>query len=351
MLVLPVYLGGLGASHTEVGSVMAAASIGGLTFRPIVGWSIDRVGRKPTLMVGTIILAIGMGLIGLVDRVGPLIYIARVFIGIGAGALFTAYFVFVSDFIPASRRTEGIALFGISGLLPVALNGVSDELALLLGDGTSGLKYLFPLLGLVVLISIVFVAFVPESKARPSSTSKPGSLKLIIATLNHGGLRPVWLATMIFSTLVAVFMAFVTLTAKQRNIEDPSTIWVAYASGAVGVRILGAKLPDLVGPHNLIVPAIAAYIFGSLGVAHSNSHWELMFAGAAAGLGHGYCFPVLTSQVMTRAPLRYRGAAMAFFTAIWEVCALVITPVMGLLADQTSLELMFGSLAVRWFFA
>ncbi|MEE2789049.1 MAG: MFS transporter [Myxococcota bacterium] len=346
MLVLPVYLGGLGASHTEIGSVMAAASVGGLCFRPAVGWAIDRVGRKPTLIFGTLILAVGMGLISLVDAVGPLIYLSRVLIGIGAGALFTAYFVFVSDFIPPSRRTEGIALFGISGLLPVALNGVSDDLAQLFGEGTSGLKFLFPILAIIVLLSIVFVIFVPEQRRAPSTVARTGSFRGVMRTIGHVQLRPVWVATMIFSTLVAVFMAFVTITAQQRNIESASDLWVAYAGGAVGVRILGAKLPDLVGTSNLVVPAIAAYIAGCLGVAHCSNYGELMLAGAASGLGHGYCFPVLTSQVMTRTPLVYRGSAMAFFTAIWEACALIMTPLMGMLADKKGLELMFASLAI-----
>ena len=38
--------------------------------------------------------------------------------GIAAALLFSALFTYGTDVVPASRRTEGIALFGVSGLLP-----------------------------------------------------------------------------------------------------------------------------------------------------------------------------------------------------------------------------------------
>ena len=65
MLFLPVYIGHLGGSHTQIGMIMAMASVGGLLFRPLAGWALDAVGRKPTLIAGTIILSAAMMLIGL----------------------------------------------------------------------------------------------------------------------------------------------------------------------------------------------------------------------------------------------------------------------------------------------
>ena len=141
--LLPVYLGELNATNADIGTIMATASVGGLLLRPVVGWSLDQVGRKPTLIAGTLFLSAGMASVGLVDGIDSTIYVARVLIGIGAGALFTGYFVFVTDFIPQSRRTEGIALFGISGLLPVGLNSIVERLSTDLGVGPNELRYLF----------------------------------------------------------------------------------------------------------------------------------------------------------------------------------------------------------------
>jgi len=41
--------------------------------------------------------------------------------GVASGSLFASYFTYASDIVPVSRRSEGIAMFGIWGMLPNAL--------------------------------------------------------------------------------------------------------------------------------------------------------------------------------------------------------------------------------------
>src|SRR5574339_55953 len=119
MVLLPLYLDHLHATRSEIGVIMAISFIGGVALRPAVGWALDRLGRKSTLVIGTIVLSASMCCFWLVTSISPLVYAVRIFFGIGTGAIFTGYFTFASDLIPAERRTEGLALFGISGLIPL----------------------------------------------------------------------------------------------------------------------------------------------------------------------------------------------------------------------------------------
>lgn len=121
MLLLPLYLDHLHASRAEVGAIMAMASVGGLTARPLVAWALDRVGRRPTLLAGTALMSLGMVLLALATDVGPLVYGVRLLFGLGQGAVFTGYFTVAADLVPEARRTEGLALFGLSGLVPLAI--------------------------------------------------------------------------------------------------------------------------------------------------------------------------------------------------------------------------------------
>ena len=41
MLLLPIYIKHLGSTEAQLGTIMAIASVGGLLFRPLVGWSLD----------------------------------------------------------------------------------------------------------------------------------------------------------------------------------------------------------------------------------------------------------------------------------------------------------------------
>ena len=329
MLLLPLYVEHLGANRGQIGQIMAAAAVGGLLFRPAAGWALDRVGRRPTLLVGSVVLCVGMGMLAFVDTLGPLVYAARFVIGIGVGTLFTGYFTWAADLIPLSRRTEGIALFGVSGLLPLAIGPLIQTL----GVATPDLRFLFPVVGCAILLSSLVLFAIPEPAAHPDDPDGPRVSAR--QALTQPALRPVWLAAVVFAGLVSTFFAFATVTAANRGIVDSASVWFTYAGGAIGVRLLGARLPDHLGPVNLVAPAIACYGAAFLTAAGAWSVEAFLLAGLLAGLGHGYCFPVLTSQVVTRAPDRLRGAALATFTFTWELSGLVLTPVFGRLADAT----------------
>jgi len=337
MLILPLYLDHLGASYAQIGGIMAVASIGGLACRPLVGWALDRIGRKPVVVIGTLFLATSMGLIYFVRDLGILIYVVRIIFGIGIGALFTGYFTFATDLIPPSRRTEGLALFGISGLIPLVINPLTGEL------GISGpdLAWFYPLLGGIILTSLLAVAPVPEPERTPPP--EPVTVKNVFQYLSNRRLAPVWLATIVFAGLVAMFMVFVAVVAKRRGLGNPAGFWLTYAACAIFVRAFGARLPDRLGTHNLVAPALAVMAIGALIAAGAWNNTAFLVAGAFSGLGHGYCFPVLSSQVASRIPEHLRGAGFAMFTALWEVSALIFKPLFGALADGFSDGVMFAS--------
>jgi len=329
MLLLPLYLDWLGASRTEVGLVMGIAAVGGLPTRPAVGWALDRFGRRPTLVVGTLFLGGGMALLGLVTTIGPLVYLARILVGVGIGVLFTGYFTLASDLIPENRRTEGLALFGISGLIPLVINPLSAHL----GIDAPQLPWLFLVLAAVILCSPLFLVPIRESW---SQADAPPTASETLKALRQRSLLPVWLASVVFAGLVAVYMAFATVTAEGRGIADPTLLWGTYALGAIGVRLAGAQLPDRVGPSRIIAPALLSYVGGVLLTAWTHDGTGFAVGGLLAGIGHGFTFPVLASQVATRSPLALRGSAMAAFTALWDFSALAFVPLCGWFADLTS---------------
>jgi len=336
MPLLPLYLQHLGGSRTDIGLIMATSALGGLAVRPIVGWALDAVGRKPTLLFGTVCLSLGMALLYVVTDLGPLVYVVRLITGVGIGTLFTGYFAWATDLIPVARRTEGIALFGISGLVPLAVGPFVQEL----GVAAEDLRWFFPLIGGVIALSLPVLLLMKEPAGRGAGSAPTG--RAILAALRSPAVWPVWLATVVFASAVATFMTFVVVSAEVRGIDHPASVWLSYAAGAVLVRLVGAKLPDRLGTSNIIAPALGLYAIAMLLAASATSPTALLASGLFAGLGHGYCFPVLTSQVVSRVPDALRGSAMAMFTGLWDASALLLTPLMGLVADATDDASMFA---------
>ncbi len=337
MPLLPLYLAHLGAERAQIGQIMACSAIGGLLFRPLVAWALDFWGRRQTLMVGTAVVVCALFLIGTIDSLGPRPYVARFIFGMGAGALFSGYFAFASDLIPDERRTEGLALFGIFGLLPLAVNPIVGRA----GFADADLRYYFPILGLIILLSMFFImgAGKPEKSSERPEKVRPSE---VLRVLWARPLWSLWSATVAFASLVTTFIAFATVCAESQGIENPAWLWATYGVGAVGVRIVGARLPDKLGPHNLVAPALCAYGLACVLLSGATTQIEMLFAGGLAGVGHGYCFPVLVSQVVSRIPTHLRGSSMAMFTALWEMSAVVSGPGFGKYADVFSDQAMFA---------
>ena len=318
MLLLPLYLDWLGASRSEIGAAMAAASVGGLAARPVIAWGLDHWGRRKVLVVGTVLLTAGMLSVGLVDRMGPGVYAMRILVGIGTGTLFTGYFTLAGDVIPAQRRTEGLALFGISGLVPLVLNAVAPGI----GVSPPLLRWFFPVVGLVILSSLLPLSGVQERAVAVERS--PFSWGAVRRALGARTLAPVWLATLVFAGMVAVFMAFATVAAEARGLGNPGMVWLTYALGALSVRLFGATLPERVGPSKIAALALVCYSLSFFLAAEATDVAGFAWSGLCAGIGHGYCFPVLSGQVISRSPEALRGTAMSAFTGLWGLTRLCL---------------------------
>ncbi len=336
MILFPLHLEALGASRAELGTIMATAGGSGLLLRPLIARALDTLGARRVIAAGTVVLALATWLAAAVSGLGPFVYFQRALFGVGVATLFSAYLMAVSGVIPPSIRTRGIAVFGIAGILPLALNPFVDAVA----RATPGaLTAFYPFAALAIAASGLFAWFVRDP---PRATSPaPFTWAAVREGLGAPPLRPVWLATIVFALMVSVFMSFATVSAGKARVEAPAMLWLFYAGGAVSVRLFGSSLPDRIGPTRLILPSLAVYGAAMVLVAFASGDVAFSIAGLLAGVGHGYCFPVLMSLVIGRAPAPVRGSAVTAFTAIWGILELGAPPLFGAISDASSDRAMF----------
>jgi MFS family permease len=341
MLLFPLHLERLGATRSTIGLLTALAGASGLLSRPMVARALDLYGARRTIALSTLALALSIGLAGLVDTVGPLVICQRVLFGVSVGALFTAYFKAAADWIPPSQRTRGIALFGLSGILPLLILPLVGAAGEALG---AGIVAIYPWAACVIGLSGLLAW--PVQDAPRAAPPAPFTWQVVVGAMSRPGLRPVWIAAASFSCMVSVFMTFSTVSARKAGLEAPAALWFWYALGSALVRTLGGGLPDRLGPTRLVVPSMTAYIAGLAGVALAESELALSLATLVAGVGHGYCFPVLMGLVIARSDEASRANAVATYTAIWGTLELVAPPLFGLFADEVGDAAMFGLVAV-----
>ncbi len=157
--VLPRYVHGpLDAGNVAVGIVIGSYAITGLLLRPFAGRLADHRGRKPTVLVGSVLVAIGGFMYLLPLGVAGLIA-ARLVLGAGEGTVFTAGSAWIVDLAPIERRGRVIGLYGLAVWAGLSIGPLIGELIL----HASGYTPVWLLAGMVPLLG----AAIATRAARP----------------------------------------------------------------------------------------------------------------------------------------------------------------------------------------
>jgi MFS family permease len=325
---LPGFLQQLGAAEGQIGRIMATQAVGAILVWPLVGAVIDRRGRRVVILGGVALFVLVAGLYLFVRTLGPGVYAVRLLDGMAGTMWYTALFTYAADLVPAQRRAEGLAIFGVSGLIPLGLGALFGDVIL----AHATFRAVFSVaLGCGVLGLILCL---PLRDVPPVRAEQPVRPRSILHTATDRDLVSVWLAAFTFFVGVVVVFTFVKTFTVTTGLGSMGSFFGAYATTAVVLRIFLGWLPDRVGARYMVGAAMSCYAFGFVVLSLADTSAHVLAAGLLFGTGHGYTFPVLLSLVVTRSPARERGAATAFFMALDWLGLLVAGPVVGYTIEQ-----------------
>ena len=335
-LHFPGFLQDLGAAEVQIGLIVGSAAVAAIAIRPAIGAAMDVSGRRPVIIAGNIVNVIAVLLYLTVSSIGPWVYVVRIIHGLSEAVLFTALFTYGADIVPKSRLTEGLALFGTSGLLPIALGGLVGDLVLRIGE----FDHLFlTALGFSVaslLASIPLTEPPVDPGEHPERTG-------FVAALRQRDLAPLWWMTAVFAFVLTAYFTFLKTFVTETSIGSVGLFFTAYVSMAIAVRVFFARLPDRVGPKRVLFPSMLSLVAGFAVLAFASGSGEVAIAGVFCGIGHGFGFPILYAFVVRRAGVKDRGTAVAIFTSLFDVGTLMAGPILGLIISASSYRAMFLS--------
>lgn len=336
---LPGFLQQLGAGEAQIGRIMAAQALGAILAWPLAGRAMDARGRPAVILAGVALFVVVVGLYLSIHSLGPRVYAVRVLDGVAAAMWYTALFTYAADLVPVQRRTEGLAIFGVSGLVSIALSAQFGDVILAYATyrelflGALGLA----VLGLTFCLPLRDVRPVPSDRVPPRS---------VVATAVQPNLRPIWLAAFAFFVAVAALFTFMKTFVTTTGTGSVGGFFSAYAAMAVTLRIFLGWLPDRLGARPTLGVAMSCYALGCVGLSLARTPGHVLAAGLLCGAGHGYSFPVLLSLVVARARPQERGVATAFFTTLDWVGLLIAGPVVGYAIEREGYDTAFMGLAL-----
>ncbi len=343
-LHLSGFLKRLGGSELTIGLIFSVTGAVAILARPLLGRIMDERGPRAIIVAGGVLHVTVCALYTTVGSIGAWVTTVRVAHGIADAMLFTSLFAYASEVVPASRRFEGIALFGVSGMLPISLGSVLGDLILKrAGEGNlAGYTHVFATSA--VLSGAALVLSLPLRAPARAAGGEPrrGMLHAFL----QRDLVPIWVAGTVFATCIAAPFTFLATFVMTEKVGSAGLFFSCYSIAAIVLRLVAGKLPERVGPKVVLLPAMVAVGLGLVLLVVAGTPAVMGAAGVIAGLGHGFTFPVLLGLLVSRARAAERGAALAIFTALFDAGSMLGGPLFGKVAVAGGYRAMFATAAV-----
>lgn len=274
-----------GATTSQVGLVTGIYIIGTLLGRLFTGRVIEQIGRKRVLLFGLLFFTATTGLyfihVGII-----LLLVCRLVHGIGVGVASTATGTIVAQILPPSRKGEGIGYFAMSATLGTAI-GPFIGLSMVQHTTYSVIFMMCMIIGIISFLLAVFTK-VPGAESttvvQPTEKSKGSFISQYIELKA----MPIAIVTFLMCFGYAAILSFISLFAKERNLEVASSyFFIVYAIAVLLTRPVTGKMLDRFGGNSVMYPCFIFFGTGLILMSFAHSAFILLLAGILIGIGYG----------------------------------------------------------------
>ncbi len=280
----------------------------------------DRIGRRPVLVLGSVLFVAGSAWAATAESISVLIA-ARLLQGMGAiGAVAMAS---VGDTIPAHRRTMAMAMVGIPAGMGF-MAGIAAAPLLTPSLGVPGLFWVTAGLGLVAGLPLAFVSIAPPEPRAIEPLGRPeASLAVAGFTLNFALAAYLWFLPDASpqALLPPLFVALVVMGGASRAVDGRGLTWQPLA----GLVLLGVA-SWLTRSWLFVGAALFFSVHATLSAVIPSQVSRV--AGARGGRGHGVQGVIAYMGTFVAGPVvgaltGFPVAVFAIMTALGLVAALL----------------------------
>jgi MFS family permease len=305
--VVPRYVKGpLGGGNVGVGVAVGALFVGAVLLRPYAGRVGDRFGRRVLIIGGALIIAASTLVYGLFDAL-PYLVLVRLVSGVGEAAFFVGAATMITDLAPEPRRGEAVSYWSVAVYGGLAFGPAVGEFVL--GDDrfvavwivSASFAFLAAALGMVTVETARSAAHVPPGKLLHRAALAPGSV-LFLGLIGLAG-----------------FTAFVPLYVRDIGLGGADGLFLLYGGLILCVRILGARLPDILGGRWAATMALAGSALGLGLMAGWRSVAGLFVGTAVFAAGMSLLYPALMLLALTAVPETERGSVVGTFSSFFDL--------------------------------
>jgi MFS family permease len=338
--VLPLYADDFGVTTAQIGLTMTMFGLARMLFNVPMGILADRHGRRPLLVGGPIVVAVGMLGSGLAPTFVMLL-LWRFVAGVGSAAYMTGAQIYLIDISEPRNRARHVAVNQGALLLGVSIGpGIGGLIA-----EVGGLTAPFIVVGLVALVAALYAWLrLPETAGAAADRSLGPTPRNRRAALDFLRTRDfvalAWVSMAVFTVRAGANNTLIPLLADDEFGWGPGQIGVLFSSAAfVGLLLIGpaAWIADRFGRKIAIVPTGLIAAGGIAFVAIAPTAAWLIAGVLLIAVGSGVSGPAPAAYTADIAPPEIRGVAMGMYRTAGDLGIVVAPPLLGWIADHTSI--------------
>ncbi len=314
--LLPFYATRLGANAAMVGALVAAFSVAQLISAPAWGRFSDRYGRRPAILVGLLVSAVGYVTFAYADSLW-LLFVSRIIQGLGGGTIGVVQ-AYVADISVEKDRAKALGWLSAVTSLGAVIGPALGSLLVRFGGHTA------PGLGsaaLCVMVSVFAWRFLRESRTdtqqfeamHAKEESGTSAIRDVIAHPNRPASRLIWIYAIGIGAFYGTTPMLPLILSERLGVTDQNVGYFIMYLGGMGVivrtGILGPAIERLGEPK----VARLGLVFLGLGlaaVATIKSYPTMLIPLTLMPMGTAFIFPCTTAMLSRVVPVKQRGLYM-----------------------------------------
>jgi len=271
------------------------------------GWLSDKIGRRPVLIIGLSLFAVGSVICGMADNINELI-IARIIQG--AGAVSSVAVASLGDVTRHEVRAQAFTIVGIT-------IGASFLLAIIIGPllaakiGFSSLFYILAALSvLAILITILFFPTIEKKEFIHEESA-------VLSYLKNPEIKKLFLSAGIISLTVNMFVFIYPLSWTSLGVSE-ADLWKVYLIALIPTALFAypyVKYAEKRGILKIAITSAWALIAISFLIYPASSLFTfvLYLSGMAYFMGHTILQSVFPAFLTQRVGQEKRGITTGFY--------------------------------------
>lgn len=302
--VIPLRIMELGGSKGTAGLFLGVYTFASAFSAPVMGAIADHVGRRRMLVLASLLFVVFSLAYGVVPWLPVVLMIAIVHGTLWSSILSSAGAI-MTDFIPITRRSEGLAYWGLA---PTVAISVAPAVGLWVHR--FGWMQLCVEMAALSALTAIWGSRIPGGTTRNAQTALPrpsefwdwtvvrSTLSLTVISFGYGGIT-----------------SYVAVLSRERGIAPESLFFTVFAISVILVRVFTSRLGDRFGPKVLLYPAFAATPLSFLVLANAQNRTQMIASAVLFGIGLGASFPAFMAFVVAHTDESRRGRT--FGSVIW----------------------------------